>query len=184
MPIRHARFDELTTRELHDLLHLRQSVLIVEQASPYPDLDGRDPDALHLIATRPGADTPIGCARCFGPGSASAPPEAAVSFGRLVVLPAERRTGLGRELVAESLAYLARGWPDRDVVIGAQLYLERFYGSFGFQRNGDVYDDGGIPHITMRLSRRTKAAPPESKRADLDRAEPIRPIRRARMDGR
>lgn len=150
MPIRIVRFDELSTRELHALLHMRQSVLIVEQASPYPDLDGRDPDAVHLIATRPDDAAPVGCARCFGPGVESG---ATVSFGRLAVLPSERGGGLGRELVAASLAHLTERWPDRDVVIGAQLYLERFYGSFGFRRDGDVYDDGGIPHIAMRLSR-------------------------------
>lgn len=154
MPIRFVRFDDLTTRELHALLHMRQSVLIVEQASPYPDLDGRDPDAVHLIATRSGDAAPVGCARCFGPGAdPGAPKGATVSFGRLAVLPSERGTGLGRELVAASLAHLTERWPDRDVVIGAQLYLERFYGSFGFRRESDVYDDGGIPHIDMRLSR-------------------------------
>ena len=150
MPIRHARFDELTPRELLALLHMRQSVLVVEQASPYPDLDGRDPGALHLIATRDDDPAPVGCARCFGPDESN---DGTTSFGRLAVLPVERRTGLGRTLVATALAYLAGNWPDRDVVIGAQLYLERFYGSFGFRRDGDVYDDGGIPHIPMRLGR-------------------------------
>lgn len=150
MPIRFVPFDDLTTRELHDLLWMRQSVLVVEQASPYPDLDGRDPEALHLIATRPGETAPVGCARCFGPGPE---PDATTAFGRLVVAPSERGTGLGRELVTASLAHLAERWPGHDVLIGAQLYLERFYGSFGFRRAGDVYDDGGIPHIAMRLAR-------------------------------
>lgn len=67
--------------------------------------------------------------------------------------PEERKTGLGRRLVAESLAELTEHWPAQDVVIGAQLYLERFYGGFGFVRDSDVYDDGGIPHIDMRLRR-------------------------------
>ncbi len=151
MQIRRARFDDLSPRDLHALLQMRQSVLIVEQASPYPDLDGRDPDALHLIASLAGDPAPLGCARCLGPEATAGD---SVAFGRLAVLPSQRGTGLGRRLVAESLACLAERWPDRDVVIGAQLYLERFYGGFGFLREGDVYDDGGIPHITMRLRRR------------------------------
>ncbi|AWK87489.1 GNAT family N-acetyltransferase [Azospirillum thermophilum] len=147
MPIRRAPFAALTSRELHDLLWLRNAVLVVEQASPYPDLDGRDPEAIHLIAADE-AGRMLGVARCLGPGE-----DGAVAFGRLAVLPEQRRTGLGRALVAEALAVLAEHWPGRDVVIGAQLYLERFYGGFGFQRISEVYDDVGIPHIDMRLRR-------------------------------
>lgn len=149
-PIRRVEFSTLTLSELHDLLALRSRVFVVEQASPYPDIDGRDPGALHLIATD--ADgTIVGCARCLGPDGDG--PDAPVSFGRLAVDASQRSTGLGRMLVAESLAVLAERWPDRDVVIGAQLYLERFYGSFGLVRDTEPYDDFGIPHIDMRLRR-------------------------------
>jgi ElaA protein len=33
----------------------------------------------------------------------------------------------------------------------AQAYLERFYGSHGFQPEGEVYLEDGIPHIDMTL---------------------------------
>lgn len=149
-PIRRVAFDALTLRDLHDMLALRSRVFVVEQASPYPDIDGRDPGALHLIA-RDEAGAIVGCARCLGPDGEN--PEATVSFGRLAVDPSQRSTGLGRALVAESLMVLAERWPGRDVVIGAQQHLERFYGSFGFVRDTDPYDDFGIPHIDMRLRR-------------------------------
>jgi ElaA protein len=154
-PIRRVEFNALTLTELHDLLALRSRVFVVEQACPYPDIDGRDPGALHLIATDAGG-TIVGCARCLGPdgkGPEGDSPDSPVSFGRLAVDRSQRSTGLGRALVAESLAVLAERWPDRDVVIGAQLYLERFYGSFGLVRDTDPYDDFGIPHIDMRLRR-------------------------------
>ncbi|PGH55107.1 GNAT family N-acetyltransferase [Azospirillum palustre] len=137
------------------MLALRSRVFVVEQASPYPDIDGRDPGALHLIA-RNEAGAIVGCARCLGPdedGRDGTNPDAPVSFGRLAVDPSQRSTGLGRALVAESLTVLAERWPGRDVVIGAQQHLERFYGSFGFVRDTDPYDDFGIPHIDMRLRR-------------------------------
>lgn len=149
-PIRRVAFDALTLSELHDMLALRSRVFVVEQASPYPDIDGRDPGALHLIAVD-GTGAIVGCARCLGPDGEN--PEATVSFGRLAVDPSQRSTGLGRALVAESLTVLAERWPDRDVVIGAQQHLDRFYGSFGFVRDTDPYDDFGIPHIDMRLRR-------------------------------
>ncbi|WP_434618351.1 GNAT family N-acetyltransferase [Azospirillum sp. B2RO_4] len=149
-PIRRVAFDALSLTDLHDLLALRSRVFVVEQACPYPDIDGRDPGALHLIA-RDGTGAIVGCARCLEPDGEDA--DAPVSFGRLAVDPSQRSTGLGRALVAESLAVLAERWPDRDVLIGAQLYLERFYGSFGFARVTEPYDDFGIPHIDMRLRR-------------------------------
>ncbi|MBY6261457.1 GNAT family N-acetyltransferase [Azospirillum sp. 412522] len=149
-PIRRVAFDALTLTELHDMLALRNRVFVVEQSSPYPDIDGQDPRALHLIATD-GTGAIVGCARCLGPDGGRS--EAPVSFGRLAVDRSQRSSGLGRALVAESLAVLAERWPDRDVVIGAQLYLERFYGGFGLIRDTDPYDDFGIPHIDMRLRR-------------------------------
>ena len=36
--------------------------------------------------------------------------------------------------------------------IGAQLYLERFYESFGFTRVGEPYDEDGIMHVDMLLA--------------------------------
>lgn len=151
--IRRAAFDALGLRELHDLLALRSRVFVVEQACPYPDIDGRDPGALHLIASD-ASGAIVGCARCLDPeepddGRRDAP----VSFGRLAVDPSQRSTGLGRALVAEALAVLAERWPKRDVVIGAQEHLERFYGGFGFVRITEPYDDFGILHIDMRLRR-------------------------------
>ena len=32
---------------------------------------------------------------------------------------------------------------------GAQAYLERFYGDFGFRRASDNYDEDGIAHLEM-----------------------------------
>ena len=40
-------------------------------------------------------------------------------------------------------------YPHQPVKISAQVYLEQFYRSFGFEVVGDAYDDGGIPHVGM-----------------------------------
>ena len=149
MQSRWYRFADLSAGTLHDMLLLRQSVLVVEQASPFPDLDGRDPVALHLALHDGDSPMPVGYARVFGPDAEAR----TTSFGRLAVAPAWRGKALGRRLVAECLDRLARDWPEHDVQISAQLYLENFYGGFGFRRVSDVYDDVGIDHIDMRLSR-------------------------------
>ena len=44
------RFEALTAGELYELLRFRQSIFVVEQASAYPDLDGLDQSAWHLLA--------------------------------------------------------------------------------------------------------------------------------------
>jgi ElaA protein len=43
------RFETLTTVGLYELLRFRQNVFVVEQRSPYPDLDGLDREAWHLL---------------------------------------------------------------------------------------------------------------------------------------
>jgi len=35
------------------------------------------------------------------------------------------------------------------IKIGAQLYLKKFYESFGFIQSSNVYDEDGIDHIEM-----------------------------------
>ena len=36
------RFDELTLKELYEILRIRVDVFVVEQACPYPEIDGKD----------------------------------------------------------------------------------------------------------------------------------------------
>ena len=43
------RFEQLSTDKLYELLRFRQGIFVVEQGSPYPDLDGLDQDAWHLL---------------------------------------------------------------------------------------------------------------------------------------
>jgi ElaA protein len=39
----------------------------------------------------------------------------------------------------------------KTIRIGAQLYLEKFYGSLGFMPVGEVYLEDGIKHVEMLL---------------------------------
>ena len=50
------KFSELTATELYELLRLRVDVFVVEQACPYPELDGKDilAHTLHLAARMAG----------------------------------------------------------------------------------------------------------------------------------
>ena len=62
---------------------------------------------------------------------------------------AARRKGLGRALMAEAIRRAHALWPGRPLRIGAQVYLDRFYGEFGFVKCSEPYDEDGIMHIHM-----------------------------------
>ena len=49
----------------------------------------------------------------------------------------------------KSLEFIKKEFGNVPVRIGAQKYLQKFYESFDFVREGDEYDEDGIPHIIM-----------------------------------
>jgi ElaA protein len=74
------------------------------------------------------------------------------SIGRIVTSPAARRQGVGHELLIESIKTLYALYGMRDIRIGAQYYLLRFYEEFGFVQKGETYLEDGIEHIEMLLT--------------------------------
>jgi ElaA protein len=138
-------FDELTTGELYDLLRFRQSIFVVEQRSPYPDLDGLDRGAWHLLARL--ESELIGYLRL----TAKPGPPPLLRIGRVAVAVHLRRQGLGGTLVQEALRLIGEHYPGVDVALGAQAHLVPFYQGFGFETSGEPYDDFGVSHIEMRM---------------------------------
>jgi len=131
---------DLSTAQLYELLRFRQAIFVVEQASPYADLDGRDAEAQHLLVRR-GAEL-IGCLRLIAP-------DPLVRIGRVAVKPEERGHGLARAMMQAALQRAAEVYPHRDVGLSAQTYLVPFYQSFEFVAVSAPYDDCGVPHIDM-----------------------------------
>ena len=140
---RFGRLDGLTAREVHDILQARSAVFVVEQSCVFQDVDGADPASWHLFCRADG-EVAAYC-RLVPAGAKFAEP----SIGRVVTARAVRGTGMGRSLMREALRRCAGLWPGAAIRIGAQLHLERFYGSLGFVRASEPYDEDGIPHIEM-----------------------------------
>nr|WP_139790406.1 GNAT family N-acetyltransferase [Xaviernesmea rhizosphaerae] len=136
--------DALSSQELYALLKLRTDVFIVEQACIYPELDGRDPEALHLRLLS-GGDL-LAAARLFGPGEMAE----TVKIGRVVVAPDHRGRGLGQALMRTALDTCARLFPAEPVALSAQSHLVPFYRALGFVPTSDEYLDAGVPHVDMR----------------------------------
>ena len=90
-------FDELTPKELYNILQLRNEVFIVEQNCPYQDLDNKDLYAYHLMGEE--ENKIIAYSRLLAPGISYSES----SIGRVVSSPDARKTGMGKKLMAESI---------------------------------------------------------------------------------
>jgi ElaA protein len=137
------RFDELGVHRLYAALALRSRVFVLEQG-PYLDADGLDQGSWHLLGEGANGELVV-YLRVVDPGLKYEEP----SIGRVVVAPEVRGSGLGRLLFAEGLRRCEAAWPGRAIRISAQAHLERFYGTFGFQRDGANYLEDEIPHLQM-----------------------------------
>lgn len=137
------RMDEFSARELYALLKMRVDVFVVEQKCPYPELDGKDAEALHLRLHS--GDDLIASARILLPSQAADP----VKIGRVLVSPDHRGKRLGDALMREAIAVCEQQFPTHAIALSAQSHLQLFYQSFGFSTSSEEYLEDGIPHIDM-----------------------------------
>lgn len=137
-------FDELSAARLYEMLRFRQTIFVVEQASPFPDLDGFDRRAHHLLLHLEGALA--GYARVIPD-----PEEGRMAIGRVAVAAPWRRQGFGRLIMREALARCRRDDPDCLIALSAQSHLVPFYRSFGFRAVSPPALDYGIAHVEMEL---------------------------------
>ncbi|MFY7878585.1 MAG: GNAT family N-acetyltransferase [Lacibacter sp.] len=140
-------FQELTPKELYDILSLRNSVFVVEQNCVYLDTDHKDERSFHLWCQSPDAAVVAYC-RLLPPGVSYKE----ASVGRVVVHPDYREKGLGRQLMQEAMLQCSSLFNTDAIVISAQFHLARFYRSLGFREQGAVYLEDGIEHIEMHRS--------------------------------
>lgn len=141
--LRRAWAQDLDAATLYELLKLRVEVFVVEQACPYPELDGRDllaetrhfwlelPDGqvcatLRLMEEYPGGDKQF-------------------RIGRVCTRRDQRGAGHADRLLASALAEVG-AHPCR---IDAQIYLVGMYTRHGFVADGPEFLEDGIPHVPM-----------------------------------
>lgn len=135
-------FEQLSKEDLYLILMERVNVFVVEQTCPYPEIDHRDQEALHLIAKENGVI--VAYCRIFQNGIMYKE----ASIGRVLVTQAGRKKGYGKLLLIKALEKLSE-LGETSIKIQAQAYLKSFYESFGFKAVSDVYDEDGIPHLDM-----------------------------------
>jgi ElaA protein len=131
---------------LYELLRLRVDVFVVEQASPYSELDGRDLEesTRHFWLAGDGWGAPmLGCLRLLQE------PDEVFRIGRVCTARSVRGRGLGRQLIEAALAEVGDG----PCVLDAQDHLAGLYRGYGFVPSGPAYDWDGVTHLPMRRER-------------------------------
>ena len=145
MEISVRRFSELSVQELYDILKLRVDVFVVEQNCPYPELDNKDRDALHLCFRENGEL--VAYLRIMDRGVSSE----YVTLGR--VISARRRQGLGSALLREGIRQAEERFGAESIYLEAQVYAIPFYEKQGFRVISEEFLEDGIPHMKMLRSR-------------------------------
>jgi ElaA protein len=138
------KFPDLTPHELYDALRLRSEVFVVEQNCVFLDQDGVDQHCFHLLGYKN---------EKLAAYSRIVPPNISyeeASIGRVVTSRMVRKSGIGKELIRRAIKAVYDIYGNVAVKIGAQLYLKRFYESFGFAQVSSVYLEDGIKHIYMQ----------------------------------
>lgn len=141
----YKKFDELSVKELYQVLQLRNEVFVVEQNAVYQDADDKDINSFHLCGWH--NENLVTYARIIPPGLAFNE----ASIGRVVTAPAYRKMKLGKQLMALAIKHTLETYHVNSIKIGAQLYLQKFYTELGFENCSEMYIEDGIPHIEMIL---------------------------------
>lgn len=135
-------FDELTTRELYEIVRARTEVFLLEQRIICQDFDGVDYDSLHCFLEEDG--------RIAAYLRAYAAEGNAVKIGRVLSIP--HGVGLGTRLMREAVPEIKRRMGGRTVTLHAQKHAQSFYERLGFAVTSAEFLEEGIPHVTMTLA--------------------------------
>ncbi len=137
------KFDELTTKELYEIIKARLQIFVVEQEIIYQDLDDYDYNCLHCFILDDNSKV-LACLRAYYIDDKT------IKIGR--VLSIEHGKGLGSVLMSKSLDAIKEKMPCSKACISAQKYAVGFYQKHGFIVTSDDFLEEGIVHVNMELN--------------------------------
>ncbi len=137
-------FNDLTAKEFHQLIQLREAVFVVEQNCPYLDVDGKDLDAYHIWA-----EDQKGTILCTSRILKAEVSYSEVSIGRVCTAFSARKRNLGKEMMNRCIDFIETELKTKEIRISAQTYLLNFYNHLGFESTGKEYLEDDIPHVEM-----------------------------------
>jgi predicted GNAT family N-acyltransferase len=121
---------------------IRRAVFVDEQDVPLElEVDGRDAEAVHLVALRDGEV--VATCRLLHHGGT-------VHLGRLAVDASARRQGIAALLLRAAEAW-SRDHGAHSLTLSAQTYAAALYRGAGYVEVGEPYLEAGIEHVDMEL---------------------------------
>ena len=131
----------ITEKDQQDCFAIRIEVFVEEQGVPSEEeLDEFDTTSFHALARF--NTYPVGTGRLIPEGNNYG------RIGRMAVRKDFRRFGVGG-LVLTYLEEIAVNEGITRITLDAQEYVKQFYLDHGYQEQGDMFLEVGIPHVTM-----------------------------------
>ena len=137
-------FDELTTRELYEIVRARTEIFLMEQKIICQDFDGVDYDSLHCFLEENGKV--LAYLRAYRT-------EEGIKLGR--VLSITHGVGLGARLMREAMPEIRKRFGCPRLVLHAQKHAQGFYEKLGFAVTSPDFLEEGIPHVAMAFDKNT-----------------------------
>ena len=134
-------FNELSNREVYEILKARAKVFMFEQKIWYLDMDNVDYYAYHLFLEQNGEV--VAYLRAF-----SGETDGEIHIGR--VLSVEHNKGLGTLLMNNAFEFFKEN-NVKSIVLNSQITAVKFYKKLGFNTTGQEFIEAGIPHIKMEI---------------------------------
>lgn len=132
-------FDELTTRELYEILKSRAEIFIKEQDINYVDPDNVDYESLHVFRMKGNrVDAYLRAHRID---------DDSVKIGRVITLI--HGQGIGTELMEYAMREIPKKMACRRLIMHAQKQAVPFYERLGFTVTSGEYLEEGVVHVDM-----------------------------------
>lgn len=132
--------------ELKSAFNVREQVFVVEQeVDPAEEYDEFEQSSTHFLAWLD--DQPVGTARWRFTSNG-------VKLERFAVLKEARGKGVGQALVGAVLSDIevTPETAGKQKYLHAQLAAMPLYSKFGFEKEGDIFDECNILHYKMKLA--------------------------------
>ncbi|NLV10733.1 GNAT family N-acetyltransferase [Halomicrobium sp. HM KBTZ05] len=128
--------------DLEPAFDVRRDVFVDEQGVDEAiEIDGKDPDATHVLAEVDGVPVATARLRVIDDGVGK--------VERVAVRGPHRESGVGRQVMHRIEQLAIDDGLDR-LELHSQTRVEGFYERLGYETVSDEFDEAGIPHVEMR----------------------------------